>query len=569
VQSGQLQPVPRMCGGVLLLLAFLLSFAAPLRAEDAALGIPGEESTAREVPTKGPVARPDAPDTTPPVSTVDTSPFEVPAYVEPPAVDARPPEPIGRPGTLPDTLQAESLEYEADGTIVARGLTLTIESLVDNGGPAVIEAGHARINPTTQAAELSGGVRVAVEGFPVELNAEQMAWDPQQRKLSAVGLRLPLPLAELLGEEFPRPEIRARFAGHTRVGVPENVYLNVDSIEYVTGAAREARLRGIEIYPTPRPSADLYVTAREARIEDGERYELKGVSVYLEGLKVLTWPSFARGFEAGKGLISFETPRGSLDGDGNISLRQDIDVNAGPAHIETRLDYDPVYDLIAHSFGYVEPWAGAQFGVMKGSRIVNTYRREAVFRTDDFVIVGRQGLRRGPWEALLEVESGEVGAKLIEDDTLLPGARLRRFKAGADVELVATPLGSDWYFTAGASGAAYRYEDREDYNVVGGRVGLILRDGSFNNFVLYRENSVEGEPAFAFDAVRERELDLQTRVQLVPRLTNIVRAVYDFDVEDWDRLELGSLVQRDGYEVGFYWDFARDNAGLEFGVQVD
>jgi hypothetical protein len=164
----------------------------------------------------------------------------------------------------------------------------------------------------------------------------------------------------------------------------------------------------------------------------------------------------------------------------------------------------------------------------------------------------------------LGVESGDVSAKSTADRGPADPA-LRRLAETADLELTHSRVGGDWYFTGGVSGAHYDY-GLDEYDVAGARAGLIYRNAGFNNFVLYRENMTDGHALLPFDEVRSREVDLQARVSLIPRVNHVVRAVYDMGLKDFDRLEVGTLLERRGYELGFYWDFARDRAGVELGI---
>src|SRR5688500_13721013 len=147
----------------------------------------------------------------------------------------RPPAVIGPAGQLPDELKADEITYEPDGTLVFKGVTLTVASLLENGGPAVVTAGHGRLNAKTQQIELSEGLSIAVEnvpfGVPLRLDAQTANWDPKAKQLSVTGLAVPLPLRALLGDKLPSTEIAARFASHVRLGTPDHIYISAESVE--------------------------------------------------------------------------------------------------------------------------------------------------------------------------------------------------------------------------------------------------------------------------------------------------------------------------------------------------
>jgi hypothetical protein len=45
--------------------------------------------------------------------------------------------------------------------------------------------------------------------------------------------------------------------------------------------------------------------------------------------------------------------------------------------------------------------------------------------------------------------------------------------------------------------------------------------------------------------------------------------LYDIDDDEFDLLQVGALKRQRTFEVGLYWDFARENAGIEFGLLLD
>jgi hypothetical protein len=527
------------------------------------LEIPGVGASSRDV-------RPAAPATEHQAETPTPAELELPPSVTAPVeLDLRQPAVIGPAGTLPDELTAGEITYEPDGTLVLKDVKLTVSSMLRNGGPAIVSANFGRLNARTQQLELSGGLSIALQNLPqgidAELSAQAATWDGEKKRLSVQGLELPVPLRAVLGDDFPASEIEARFVGHTRLNVPEHVYVNAGELEVVQrGKEQIVVLREVEVAPTARPGGDLYITASEVTYGGQQELRASGIGVYLEGVKLLTWPGYSRSSKQGSGILELDAPKLSVDAS-SIEAREDIAINLHPFHAETRVAYAEDFDVIAHTFAYVDAWEGAQLGVQHGDIQVADFERNSYLRGDNMVLTARQYNDWGDWRTQLDFEQGDVSMRSIGAGGLGDLVSVSRTAARADVELTRAQLGGDWYFTGGATAAQYDY-GVERYEVLGYRAGLIQRQGGFNNFLLYRENQTEGAAVLPFDAVRRRELDFQARSSLIPRLSHIVRAVYDFDLEDFDRLELATLIERRGYEVGFYWDFARDSAGLELGL---
>ena len=546
---------------------FLQLIAATAHAEP--LGIPGQEPgeppASRDIRPVPPPAEP------PSEANAEGGNLEVPsAEQQDDVLDMRPPAVIGPAGQLPDEVQADAVRYAPDGTIELDGVTLTVASLIENGGPAVVTAGHGVLNTGTGRIELSDGLSIAVDnvpfGVPLHLDAQTAAWDGNSKQLSVTGLAIPVPLRALLGDSFPTAEIAARFASHIRLGTPDYVYVTAESLQVKqSGKDYDVVLGSITAYPSPEPSADLYVTAREATLTAEGRIEVDNAALWVEGLKLATWPHYSHDDGSGvSGLLSFDTPKVSIDAE-SVEAREDVQLNLHPLHVDTEVAYAEQYNVIAHSFAYVDVWKGGQVGVQHGDVTTTDYLRNSYLRSDDVVFTARQRNDWGPWRWSVDIEKGSVTERPIGAGSLGDLVSTERTMLVSDIELTHARLGGDWYVTTGATGTSIDYGG-EEYSVVGWRGGLIYRAGGFNNFVLYRENAVDGQALLPFDAVRRKELDFQARASLIPRLSHILRGVYDFTLNDYDRLELGTVLERRGYELGFYWDFARDRAGLELGI---
>ena len=69
--------------------------------------------------------------------------------------------------------------------------------------------------------------------------------------------------------------------------------------------------------------------------------------------------------------------------------------------------------------------------------------------------------------------------------------------------------------------------------------------------------------------MRREQLDFATSVQTLPSWRNVLRGSYDPLEEEFDRLQLGTFKQQKSYEMGVYWDFARESAEFEFGLRFE
>lgn len=172
--------------------------------------------------------------------------------------------------------------------------------------------------------------------------------------------------------------------------------------------------------------------------------------------------------------------------------------------------------------------------------------------------------------------AAEYGRSVVHNqaahDLGIPEQRVRdtRFKTSGSLGFPLAHLSGNLYLSSAALGFYTDYSDaHERYVGFGGEAGVIWRSNGYDNFVMYRSYDVMGEPVFLFDKVREEEIDFGGRVQLQPGWRHVLQGIYDLDRDQFDTLQIGALKQFKTYEIGMYWDFARDNAGLEFGLLVD
>lgn len=561
-------PVGGICAGLALSLGGLLGLAQPVRCAEplpplglpsaSPADIPGQaveqpaESLAREVP----VARDQAVEVLP-----------VPGCPLPPAA--------AQPAELPDSFSAAAAQVSPDGLITASGgVELRIVSILEEGA-LLCSAEAGEYNSETGAARLSGNVDIQLEGSGLVLRCDSMEFEPMLGRFSVDGLVVGLPFDAIIpAERLPREEPHTGGSSHFFSATPEAVYLRAERLRVEQSSARsEYVLSGVRLTHSPRPDPDLFVTASEARLEPGRRVLFKDVALVVSGFQVLAWPRLSRGLVKEKRLYGFGIPKVRFDNDIGVGWAQPFSVDAGMLKADGMLDYSPEYGLRSWALAYNEPTPGLRVGVAAGVISAVDVRLRDVRRRDFATLTYQQTLPSplpGLRTASFSAEYGEVAAYTDP----LPGAHLpgvyaydKRFAAEASVDLTPVPLAEDLYFTGAGRAAFFDYSDSgKDYDVLGGSAGLIYHQPGFDNYLLYRLNSTSGEPVFSFDEVRERELDFAASLRLHPEWRHVVRGIYDVDRDEFDQLEVGAMKRQRSYEIGMYWDFARESAGVELGL---
>ena len=479
---------------------------------------------------------------------------------------------------LPDNITADTFEMEEDGLISATGnVRITINSVII-GGTLEVEADHVDYDLESGAAELSGTVRVALAGTQLAFVCDYLDYDPTLEFLTVRGLRLNVPLSEILDEKDmdsgpPEPSFDGHFFGQ----IPRNVMLVVDEAEL--GLSEERRsflLRRVRISPGTRPDPDLYLKAKEVVLEEQERIVFHDISLYLSGIKVFAWPRISRGLVKEERPIDFAFPVIRIDRDIGIAWKQGIDLRYEQLRAEASLDYSAEYGLLSHSYVFIEPVEGARIGVQAGSRTAVDADRRIVERRETYNFVYEQNF--GEVEELyrdldLRFEYGELASTpRFQDPAGQPpvSTEATRLYLEGDIDFPLVELGDDLYF---ASGGLYRHIDYRDpnqkYVVYGGRAALILRSQGFDHFIELRSNNISGNPVLHFDELRQREVIFATSVRLHPEWRHVVRGNFDLTRDKFDLLEVGAMKKQKNYEIGVYWDFSRHNAGFEFGLLMD
>ena len=480
--------------------------------------------------------------------------------------------------SAPDYLEAAGAELSEDGVVTASGgVTLYIGSLIE-GSTLVVTADEVVYDTDTGVAEMSGSIVIELEVYGLRLTCDYFHYDPFMQRMHVAGVRVDFPIEALLGSaQLSRESVYAGFGSHFYGGMPERIFLAAGEANFdYSSEGGEFVITDARLTHHPSSDPDLYLIVGEIRLGSNDRVELKDVSLVISGVTVFSWAKVERGLLPSARFYSFQPPILSIDRHVGAGWIQGARLNFGALTTDVLVDYSLEKGFLTHGFTYVAPLPGAKLGIEYGRRTDRDVDRTKVERHDEYNFVYRQELGgRGGWfqNLKLDAEYGHLAAfdQEVLAGGIMPGRReTDRVHAAVDLELTPLLLGGEWYL---AYGGIMQYTDYRDYSknyrVVGGRIGIIRREGSFNHFVLYRANSIEGEPVFSFDQVRERELNFATTFKLHPQWRQIVRGIYDLETEEFDMLQLGVLKRQRTYEVGAFWDFARRGAGLEFGLLFD
>ena len=484
---------------------------------------------------------------------------------------------LARDELPPDNLEAADATVSPEGIVEAYGGILHITSLVE-GQEFTARADYMSYDTTTGQASLSGNVTLALVDSELKLECDSLRYDPLISLMQVGGLRAALPLGELMAETKQRDaEPRAELGNHFYVSTPEQVYLSAQQARLdFDPMHREFVLRNIRFSHSSLADPDLYVTAREARFSEDQRLKLKGLALYISGQRILAWPSYSRRYPPEPSWFSLNLPHFSLGSKQGVSWKQGADFDFGVPKARVLLDYSPAYGLKTYGHATIEPLPGTQLGIALGSRSEVDIDRASIDRHDlyNFIFRQRTVFGDGPVRDLqLDVEYGKVVAKteaVPQQD--LPARRIedKRLKATGVLNFPLVTLGRDLYLTSAANATYARYEGAgEEYKAVGGQAGLIWRHGGFDHFLLYKSQDVDGVAIFPFDKVRAKELDFGTAISLDPRWRSVVQGVYDFDEDSFNLLQVGALRKMKTYELGLYWDFAREDAGIELGLLMN
>lgn len=481
---------------------------------------------------------------------------------------------------LPDNLEAANAELDAEGIVHASGgAAITISSMI-NGATVRVEAETVDYNTKTGEADMSGSVSVTVLEYGFNINCDSFHYDPLLRQMDVTGIRVAVPLNAVLQRDEVLFESRMSSGKHFYNFRPETIFLAAGRAHFDLSADALGQsdfvIEDVKLTHSPRSDADFYITAQELRLTADERIVLKQIGLHISGLDLGDWPSISRRLHPKPGLIGYEAPKVGFDRDHGLMIKQPVNLNFDGFKIDSLLDYSGDYGVRAHSYGYFEPVPGMKLGVAYGSRSMNDRLRRSYVLTEEYNASLRQRFKlHGPVidDAWYVLEYGHLIAtpEGRQNSTgSVKRAEETRGAADATVKFALIPLGNKLYLATGAQGKFVLYQDKEtEYRSVGGEAGLVLIQGGFEHYVLYQHNFTSGTPEFAIDEVRERELSFATSVSVLPEWRHVIRGVYDIDREEFDKLQIGAMKKQRSYEVGVYWDVARNDAGLEIGLLLE
>jgi len=476
----------------------------------------------------------------------------------------------------PDSLEASSADVSPDGVVHARGGTLHITSLVE-GSELLLTADEIEYDTSTGIAEMWGEVVLNVTGAPLKLQCTHLYYDPLMQRMEAEGIRLELPLSDVLGTAPEVAEPHAALGDHFYMPTPKALYMNaaqarVDFDPY----KQQFVLSRVRFCHNPDPEPDLYVTAREARFGADDQLHLFGLGLYISGHKVAGWPHLSRRIPPQPGFYGFQLPHITINHDVGFAVKQGVNVELGVVKAHGLFDYSTNFGNRAFGYIYTEPMPGAELGIAAGERSETNADRINIDRRDDYNLQYRQDFKLD--NSLVDQlrVMAEYGRSVVHNeaapDLQITEQRVRdtRFKTNGSLSFPLVRLSGNLYLTSAALGFYTDYSDaHERYVGLGGEAGVVWRRDGYDNFVMYRSYDVMGEPVFLFDKVREDEIDFGGRVKLQPGWRHVLQGIYDLDRDRFDTLQVGALKRLKTYEIGMYWDFARNNAGLEFGLLVD
>jgi len=486
-------------------------------------------------------------------------------------------------GSLPDRLEASNASVSPDGLIEARNGVLYINSLVE-GQTLVAQADYISAKFDTEAsepeltnAELTGNVQLQLSGTNLQLSCDQLYYDPFMGQLEASGVSLNLPTEWFVREgELGEQVLRTNFGDSIYTPLPENVRLSAGQVNLALDARQhEFVLRDVVLSHSQRPDPDLYVHADVLRFTEKDQVIMEGFSVHMSGIELFAWPRISRDLRGGKQMVSLDFPIVRFEKDVGFAWKQGINLDLDALQAEVLLDYAPDYGLLSNYLFYVAPYPGTEVGIESGTRSLFDINRVSVERRADYNLLWRQTLPGNDWyrDLYFTVEYGEMAAFTpAQPDQGIPAQRQEdtRIYGDGSLEFPLVELGGNLYLTTGAVGRYAEYQDAgEQYRAAGAFGGLIYRHDGFDHFVLYRAHRISGEPLFSFDEVRQREVDFMTSVRLLPEWRHVVRGIYDIEDGEFNQLKVSALKKQKTYEIGMFWDFARESAGIELGLLVD
>ncbi|MCB1220589.1 MAG: hypothetical protein H7A35_03015 [Planctomycetales bacterium] len=473
--------------------------------------------------------------------------------------------------------------------------TLRITSL-SSQDTIVVNADRVEFHRVTGEVELYGNVSIGLDGEGSLLQCEQFSWDPLMEQMEVSELHLNLPLNLLLSDGLPEHRIRARFSGHLYETLPELLILYSEDVQLdFSPRRRRFELRNVQFTHSPHPDPDLFFTADEVNVDPGQGIQFINISLIASGHRIFSLGRLRRNLQGKEHIYGFGFPEVRIHKDVGFSWKQPLTLRLGELENDLVVDFQEDRGILMRGESYVEPFNGMKLGALYGQERVKDYLQKSYERRDDFTLFLSHEADR-PNDLLefsrVDIEYGNVNARADFNDPefdrstsqeLEPpsvddnfGVEDRRLFAEGEWDFRLVQLSDDVYLASGIQSRYVNYNDADQYyTAVGGEVAIIYPEGDFNHYLQYRLNAINGDrdskgrPLMGFDAVRRQELDFATQFHLHRRWRHVFHGTYDIDREEFDKFEVGALRRQHSYEIGMYWDFVRESAGLEFGLVID
>jgi hypothetical protein len=460
----------------------------------------------------------------------------------------------------------------------------------------IVTAELGEYHRQTGDAELWGNVSIGIEGEPPMLSCEYFSWEPVMERMEISDLHLYLPLNLLLSDGLPEHRIRPRFSGHLYETMPELLILNSTSVKLnFSELHRQFVLEDVQFTHSPHPDPDLFFTARAITVDPDRGLHFRGLALHASGVTIFTLDRLNRSLSGQKNIYGFGFPEVRIHKDVGFSWKQPANLSLAELENDFVVDMSEARGISIRGESYVEPLPGMKLGAKYGNQRVKDFLQKSYERIDDLTLFATHTADQ-PNDILdyshIEFEYGKVHASRDFNDPELDRSTTqstdppadedifdisdRRLFADAEWDFRLIPIGEDLYLSSGVQSRYVTYNDADQYySSVGGELGLVMPEGDFNHYVQYRLNSINGDrddkgrPLMGFDAVRRQELDFATQFRLHSHWRHVFHGVYDIDREEFDKFEVGALRRQHSYEIGMYWDFVRESAGLEFGLVID
>lgn len=492
------------------------------------------------------------------------------------------------PNLALDSFEAQDAEMSPDGIITAtQGIILHISSLIE-GEIITVTASEASYDTNDGSAELSGEVVLTLQNSGLTVTCSRFYYDPLMERMEVEGVELKLPVSVLVPESrFPDKNSVSIHTKHFYNYRPDDIFLATGSAHFELSQSKMFFvLKDVRLTHHPDPDPDFFIHAEEVRMVGNDSIEIIDLELRISGYEVASWPKLVRSLTPSSKVFSLEFPQFRIHRDEGLSWKQGMKLDLDSFKTDGLFHLAGEHGILLRGFSYIEPSPGARLGVSYGTSSMVDINRVDLERDEKYNFMYEQHFRNLPGFAnniKLDLEYGDMSVTTRAQPSLgLQETTVSdtRAYASGEIEFDFVEIAPKVFVASGGMLELVDYQDSgNSYNVVGGSLGLVWQEPGFDHFVVYKVHNITGEDlsgdgsfdeaVFSFDEVRRQELDLVTSFQILPEFRHILRAVYDIDKEEFDLLQFGTMKRQKTYEIGFYYDFARENAGLEFGFLFD